>query len=124
MLPRIRFNKNKDIYSIPKFDLERSDVEDFLAELKSFHSEFRYCFARSEMADNMFLYMVGQFSELERKSIEPMALNVKDGRIRSMQRFISSSVWREDEIYAKYRSMVNEHRGDEMEMPFVVKKED
>jgi SRSO17 transposase len=65
------------------------------------------------MAENMFLYMVGQFSELERKSIEPMALNVKEGRIRSMQRFISNSIWRENEIYAKYRSMVSNDLGDD-----------
>ena len=37
--------------------------------------------------------MVGQFSELERKSIEPIALNVKDGKVRAMQRFISDAEW-------------------------------
>ena len=36
--------------------------------------------------------MVGQFSALERKSIEPMALQVEGGNIRGMQRFISDDV--------------------------------
>lgn len=110
MLPQNRINY--DTFSIPQFDLEREDVEGFMDELKSFHLEFRSCFSRSEMKDNMLLYMVGQFSELERKSIEPMALNVKSGRIRSMQRFISDSVWDDSKIITKYRSMVNTDLGD------------
>ena len=40
--------------------------------------------------------MVGQFSEIKRKSIEPIALNVKDGKVRSMQRFISEVIWDND----------------------------
>jgi hypothetical protein len=42
--------------------------------------------------------MVGQFSELERKSIEPIALNVVDGKVCSMQRLISDVVWDEEKI--------------------------
>ena len=56
--------------------------------------------------------MVGQFSELERKSIEPIALNIENGKVRSMQRFISNWVWAENIIPSKYRSMVNEDIGD------------
>jgi SRSO17 transposase len=56
--------------------------------------------------------MVGQFSELERKSIEPIALNVVDGEVRSMQRLISDVVWNEEKILPKYRSMINEDLGD------------
>ena len=35
-----------------------------------------------------FHYMVHQFSDLERKSIEPIALSVEDGKVRAMQRTI------------------------------------
>jgi hypothetical protein len=38
---------------------------------------------------HFFDYMVGQFSQLERKSIEPMALHVQGRTIRGLQRFIS-----------------------------------
>jgi len=55
--------------------------------------------------------MVGQFSELERKSIEPIALNVEDGNVRPMQRFISDAEWKEDEILNKYHNLVNEDLG-------------
>jgi hypothetical protein len=41
--------------------------------------------------DHFLKYMAGQFSPLERKSIEPIALAVKDGDVRAMQRFISDA---------------------------------
>jgi hypothetical protein len=48
-------------------------------ELWEFQSAFHDCFLRSEPRAHFFDYMVGQFSMLERKSIEPMALHVKGG---------------------------------------------
>jgi SRSO17 transposase len=56
--------------------------------------------------------MAGQFSELERKSIEPIAVNIKGGNVRAMQRFISDAEWDEDKISRKYRHMVNDDMGD------------
>lgn len=111
MLPNCR--TEGDPYSIPKFTVEKADVEDFMDELKGFHYEFRDCFSRSETRNNFFRYMVGQFSELERKSIEPIAINVEEGKVRSMQRAISDAVWDEPQMLATYRSMVNEDMGDE-----------
>jgi len=55
--------------------------------------------------------MVGQFSELERKSIEPIALKVEGGNVRPMQRFISDAEWFDDKILSKYHSLVNEDMG-------------
>ncbi len=75
MLPEIRTSGY--IFAIPKFDLDRNDVEGFLDILKGFHSEFRDCFAREESREYFFYYSIGQFSQLERKSIEP-----KESRIQ------------------------------------------
>jgi len=55
--------------------------------------------------------MVGQFSELERKSIEPIALKVEDGNVRPMQRFISDAEWDDNKILNKYHSFINEDLG-------------
>ena len=55
--------------------------------------------------------MVGQFGELERKSIEPIALNVENGQLRAMQRAMSDAIWDESKMLAKYRSMVAEDMG-------------
>lgn len=110
MLPECR--AKGDVFSIPKFSVVKEDIDDFMQELEVFHGEFSDCFSRSEPRTNFFQYMVGQFSELERKSIEPIALNVENGKVRSMQRFISGVVWAENKMLNKYRSMVNEDMGD------------
>jgi SRSO17 transposase len=45
--------------------------------------------------------MVGQFSDLERKSIEPIALAVKNGNVRALQRFVSDAPWDDDKMVFK-----------------------
>jgi len=110
MLPELR--TNGDIFSIPKFSVVEQDVSNFIEELKGFHGEFQDCFARSESRDNFFKYMVGQFSDIERKSIEPIALKVVDARVRPMQRLVSDVIWDRGKIMQKYRRMVNEDLGD------------
>ena len=52
--------------------------------------------------------MVGQFSELGRKSIEPIALSVENGMVRSMQRAVSDAVWDEDKMIGRYHGLVGE----------------
>jgi SRSO17 transposase len=110
MLPESR--TKVDLFSIPKFTVEKKDVDGFVHELRGYHELFSDCFAREEPRENFFRYMAGQFSELERKSIEPIALNIEDGKVRSMQRFVSDVVWDEEAIMRKYRSMVCEDLGD------------
>jgi len=52
--------------------------------------------------------MVGQFSELGRKSIEPIALSAENGMVRSMQRAVSDAVWDEDKMIGRYHGLVGE----------------
>ena len=110
MLPECR--KQDDPYQIPKFDLERDDIENFAEEFRGFHEQFQDCFSRQEPRDNFYRYMAGQLSQLERKSIEPIALNLEDAKVRAMQFFVSNVIWDEDKIMSKYRSMVEEDLGD------------
>jgi SRSO17 transposase len=110
MLPESRCEG--DLFAIPKFSLSKSDVEDFMDELRGFHEQFRDCFMRSEPRENFFLYMSGQFSALERKSIEPIALQVEDGNVRAMQHFVSDVVWNERAMLREYHALVNEDLGD------------
>ena len=109
MLPAIRCNDH--LYSVPKFDLVKGDVKDFMNELSGFHEQFADCFQRSESREHFFKYMVGQFSPLERKSIEPIALAVKDGNVRAMQRFVSDAPWDDENMIAKYRNLINDDLG-------------
>ncbi len=105
MLPEIRYDEY--LYQVPKFDVNKNDIKEFANELRGFHQQFADCFNRSESREHFYNYMAGQFSDLERKSIEPIALAVKDGNVRAMQRFVSDSPWDDTNIGIKYRSMVN-----------------
>jgi len=109
MLPITRCDEH--LYPVPKFDLGIGDIKDFMNELRGFHEQFADCFQRSESREHFLKYMTGQFSPLERKSIEPIALAVKDGNVRALQRFVSDALWAEDNMIAKYRSFVNDDLG-------------
>ncbi len=109
MLPACR--QNEYLYSIPLFDIDKNDIDNFADELIGFHSNFSDCFHRSEPGDHFYRYMVGQFSDLERKSIEPIALSVEGGTVRAMQRFISDAQWDDDRIMERHHEMVNEDLG-------------
>jgi len=109
MLPEIR--QNDYLYEVPKFELDRKDILGFAEELKGFHENFVDCFHRSESRENFFRYMSGQFSQLERKSIEPIAIAMEGGKIRAMQRFVSDAPWDDGKIEYMYRSLINEDLG-------------
>ena len=105
MLPACR--THSEGFAIPTFDLTPPDVEGFLEELWEFQAAFHDCCARSEPRVHFFDSMVGQCSKLERKSIEPMALQVEGGTIRGLQRFISDGRWDEEQMQWNYRLSEN-----------------
>lgn len=110
MLPACR--TGGEGFAIPTFALVPSDVEGFMEELWAFQSIFHDCFARSEPRAHFFDYLVGQFSKLERKSIEPMALQVEGGTIRGLQRFVSDVLWDEAQMRWNYHQLVAEEMGE------------
>ncbi len=111
MLPECR--SNDYTYPVPPFQIEENDIENFVDELAAFHNNYSGCFARSESGENFYNHMVGRLSHLDRKSIEPIAVNVSGIKsVRSMQRTISDSVWYEDEMLQKHQGMVGEEMGN------------
>src|SRR5262244_1886270 len=56
--------------------------------------------------------MGGQCSELERTSIEPMALEVAGGNGRGMQRFIRDNIWDEDKMRQTDHGLIAAEMGD------------
>jgi SRSO17 transposase len=110
MLPEIRSEGN--IFTVPQFRIEKDNIEGFIEELRGFHQQFRDCFYRSEPRENFFFYMAGQLSELERKSIEPIAIKIEGAKVRPMQRTISEVVWDEDKMLRKYHGMIAHDMGD------------
>jgi SRSO17 transposase len=110
MLPRCR--TAGEPFVLPPFDVQVRDVEGFRDELQAFQSVFHDCFTRSEARAHFFDYMVGQYSPLARKSIEPMALAVEGGRIRSLQRFLSETVWDEEQMRWSSHQLVADELGE------------
>jgi SRSO17 transposase len=110
MLPACR--TEGDVFAIPQFTLNPRDVEGLMDELRGFHTAFHGCFTRRESRDHFFHYMVGQFSALDRKSIEPMALQVEGGNVRAMQRCMSDTVWAEAPMLRTYHRLVDDDMGD------------
>ena len=61
-------------------------------KLKAFLKQFDDCFYRSQPTEHLFTYVQGQMSGLQRKSVEPIALQAKMPP-RTLQRFLSSVQW-------------------------------
>jgi len=100
------------IFPIPKLFIGKEDITQFIEEFRGFHVQFADCFSREEPRERFAQYMTGQMSQLERKSIEPIALNVEHATVRSMQHFVSNVVWDEARIISRYHRMVSEDLGD------------
>jgi SRSO17 transposase len=98
-------------FAIPSFDVVPRDVEGFMEELWAFQSVLHDCFARSEPRAYFLDYMGGQFSRLERKSIEPMALHVEGSTVRGMQRFLSDGRGDEEQMLWNYHQLVAAEMG-------------
>jgi hypothetical protein len=89
-------------FAIPPFALESSDVEGCIDALQECQSICHDCLTRREPRAHFLDYMVGQCSQLARKSIDPMVLHVEGGCIRGMQRFMSDAVWDEEQMRWNY----------------------
>ncbi len=100
-----------DVHAIPPFEVTCEDVEGFLDELGEFHALFRDCFVRREPREHFFRYMVGQFSSLERKSIEPIAIQTEASSIRAMQRSLSDTQWNDARMLQTYHQQVAKEMG-------------
>ena len=63
--------------------------------LARFLKRFDDCFARKDTRAHLSVYVEGQLSDLERKSVEPIAL-AAEVPVRTLQEFISQHRWQED----------------------------
>jgi SRSO17 transposase len=63
--------------------------------LGRFLKRFDDCFARKDTRAHLSVYVNGQLSDLNRKSVEPIAL-AADVPVRTLQEFLSQHRWRED----------------------------
>lgn len=82
------------------------DVADRLPEMLQGHmGRFQDCFGRSEQEFNGHLYVQGLLSHLERKSIEPIALEFNEDKrgVRNLQFFMKNAKWDDQKALTIYQ---------------------
>ena len=73
--------------------------------LAGFLKRFDGCFDRKDTRAHLSVYVKGQLSDLERKSVEPMAL-AAGVPVRTLQEFLSQHRWEEDRARDRLQQMV------------------
>jgi SRSO17 transposase len=81
------------------------DVRAAAEQLVDFHERFALLFGKAQAQDHAFDYIKGLMVCPERKSIEPIALNVGHGDVSGLQKFINSAPWQYDEVQAEAQSL-------------------
>jgi SRSO17 transposase len=75
--------------------------------LRDFLARFDDCFARKDTRAHFPVYVRGQLSNLERKSVEPIALEA-GVPVRTLQEFLSQLQWRHERMRARLQEIVRE----------------
>jgi SRSO17 transposase len=77
---------------IRRIGMDTKTIKNMGRKLRTFLAEFDDCFSRTNQRAHLQTYVSGQLSDLERKSIEPIALaaNVPP---RTLQYFLSTGLW-------------------------------
>jgi len=96
----------------PIINLAPRDVEALADELLTYHALFAHHFLRSEQRHWALTYLQGQLADLERKSIEPIALAHPDGNVQALQQFISLGAWDDALLLKTHRQLIAETLGD------------
>jgi len=58
MLPANRIENILQPYEIPKFSMEKRDIEEFITELQGFHEQFRDCITRPDWYQEAFYQVI------------------------------------------------------------------
>lgn len=96
----------------PLINLAPRDVEALADDLLAYHSHFAPLFLREEQRQWALIYLHGQLLDLERKSIEPMALAHPDGNVQALQQFISLGAWDDAAVLKRHQQLVADTLGE------------
>ena len=100
----------------PTDRISTRDVSMAADELQVFHRQFQPLFQRREQRVWSLLYLCGQLSNLERKTIEPMMLSLlgaDPNAIRGMQQFIGQGEWDSAVLMRHAQDLVSAWLGEE-----------
>ncbi len=96
----------------PEINLAPRDVAALADELSAYHALFAPLFARAEQRRGALCYLQGQLLDLERKTIEPLALALPGGDVQALQQFIGQSTWDAEAVLLRHQEIVAQTRGD------------
>jgi SRSO17 transposase len=99
----------------PSGNLASRDSKRLASALTEYYAEYAPLFARREHQQWGQLYLRGQLSALERKSIEPRALRERGkdvNAVRAVQQFIGEGRWDDDLILQKLQQLVAQDLGE------------
>src|SRR3982750_4417158 len=88
--------------------MTEDDVRAAAERLVDFHERFAPLFGKVQAQDHAYTYVKGLMVCPERKSIEPIALNVGDGQVSALQKFINIAPWEHADVQAEVQSVFAE----------------
>jgi SRSO17 transposase len=88
--------------------MTEDDVRAAAERLVQFHERFAPLFGKEQAQDHAYTYVKGLMVCPERKSIEPIALNVGHGNISALQKFLNSAPWEHDDVQAELQAVFAE----------------
>jgi len=100
----------------PTDRISARDVSMTADELQVFHRQFQPLFQRREQCAWSLLYLCGQLSNLERKTMEPMVLSLlgaDPNAIRGLQQFIGRGEWDSGSLLLRVQDLVSAWLGEE-----------
>src|SRR4051812_43855957 len=84
--------------------MTKDDVRAAAARLVEFHERFAPLFGKEQAQDNAYHYVKGLMVCPERKSIEPIALNVGNGNVSALQKFVNIAPWDHGDVQAEIQA--------------------
>jgi SRSO17 transposase len=90
--------------------MDAQEIRGLRPMLARFLRRFDDCFARKDTRAHLSVYVNGQLSDLQRKSVEPIAL-AADVPVRTLQEFLSQHRWQEDLARDRLQQIVAREHG-------------
>ena len=110
-------DREQPIETVERLEITLQDVTGLMAPLKEYHAIFSPLLRRREQREWMEFYLQGLLSpEMDRKSIEPMVLNIKgahENAVRAVQQFIGEGGWEDDRIRKRHWVEVDATLGED-----------
>ena len=94
---------------VPWVKLTQQDLQDISQELILFHQQFHECYGRLEHHRLGLAYFSGLLSNLEAKSVEPIALAfLDDHAVRPLQQFLKVGRWHHDQMESQHQILLSD----------------